>query len=205
MIFFFLFSCFFILSLSSSCPCSLTRSYRILIFFRARILFSNEKIPWSWCAVCVCEWMWFLSLVLAVYLEIVLVSWVPNINSVIHTRHMGYVRLHRTKELMKNHILRERKRRDDLNLFWTRISQQNLRWLLCIRAGRVRRRALSSYMSRTHCEPEFRLENIEWKRNILNFQRETNRVEFNQCLCIFITFHWNLLRFLIKIAFFFQI
>lgn len=79
---------FHTLSSSFSTSCSLVSYFDFLSSAHSFFEWKDSLKLVRW----VCEWMWFLSPVLAVYLKIVLVSWVPNINSVIHTRHMGYVR-----------------------------------------------------------------------------------------------------------------
>lgn len=83
-------------------------SSRLMILFYKHILLSKWEIPWSWLLSVL-----FLSrslLVRRLSWDCARLLWVPNINSVAYTqngRHMGYVRLYWTKELMKNHILRD--------------------------------------------------------------------------------------------------
>ena len=200
MIFFFLFSCFFILSL----PPSLARSLACIVFWFSfeRAFFFRMKRFLEAGALCVWVDVISLSLVFAVYLKIVLVFWVPNINSVIHTHAIwvmcGYIEQKNWWKI----ISWEREREKDATI-WTSSERESLNRIcagFCVFELGEWGKAHFYHIWVAH-----RLENIESKRNILNFQRESNRVEFNQCLCIFITFYWNLLRFLIKIAFFFQI
>lgn len=171
-------------------------SSRLLILVYKHILLSKWEIPWRWL-------LSLLSLSLSRFLLVRRLSWdcarllwVPNINSVAYThthtqngRHMGYVRLYWTKELMKNHILRDATTEPPSNQTESIFQQIStcffflvlLCWVVCWLVS-------TSYA--------FKLSHNFWMDSPERKTSWTFNKEFRTGACaIFLTFYWNLCRF----------